>query len=553
MAFPLKILLIVACLFFSYSYATVGKPLQEAVDSSEYYHNKVIKPASKSDLLQAFVYYRNRKDESLKASDTIKAIYSFRQIAIIQNKLGILYDSETTAIEALNLIEKLPLNKVTRESKVGIYNHLGRIYREMYDYRNAVLYYQKALDLAESKLQDLVLRNNIAYVHLKQDSLQLALQEFTAIYADSKIYKDSVIIARSLNNLGIVKGKLEDESAIKDLNAALEIRLALGHTSNILGSYYTLSKHYKRTGDIAQAKAFANKAYNLAKLSNNSNQLTHVLSLLVDLKADPEVSTYKKLMDSIQKSNLLEEGKYASKKYALEKQERLADERLLLIEKEKNQKLFYVFLSVLLIILAFVIFFYLDYRHKKQKQLEVYHTELRISKKVHDEVANEVYHIMTKIQHPEQDNRAVLDDLEVVYNRTRDISREHHDINVNEDYKELLLDLVMHYKTDEVHIITKDMSKVDWPKISRNKKIAIYRVIQELLINMKKHSQASIVLLSFQQHQHKIQITYKDNGVGCEIKKQNGLQNTENRIQTLNGSITFKSEKDHGFHVLIKV
>ncbi|WP_157448681.1 hypothetical protein [Bizionia sp. APA-3] len=48
-------------------------------------------------------------------------------------------------------------------------------------------------------------------------------------------------------------------------------------------------------------------------------------------------------------------------------------------------------------------------------------------------------------------------------------------------------------------------------------------------------------------------IQYSDNGVGCSIEKQNGLQNAENRIDTLNGSITFKSQINQGFSAFIKV
>lgn len=553
MNFQSKILLVFSICYSSFGFTQDNITQHKPIDSTIYFYEKVIKPNSKSDLLQAFVFYRNKKDENLKQLDTLNAIYNLRQIAIIQKKLGILYDSETTAIEALSLLEKQPLDKTNKESKTGIYNHLGRVYSELHDYNNAIIYYKKALDLAETKLQDLVLRNNIAYAHFNQDSLELALNEFYAIYNDSKIYKDSVIIARSLNNLGVVKGKLQDETAIIDLNKALEIRLILNNKSDILGSYLDISQYYQQHGNVSQAKLFAGEAYKLAKLSNNPNHLSHVLSLLVNLKEDPEVLAYKKLKDSLQLANMLVESKYTSKKYALEKQEKLAGERLLLIEKEKNSKLFYVFLSIIIVILAFVVFFYLKYRYKKQKQLEVYNTELRISKKVHDEVANEVYHIMTKMQHTDQNSDSVLDDLEVVYNKTRDISREHHDINVDEDYKELLLDLMTHFKNDEVNIIAKNLSKVDWSKLNSNKKIAIYRVIQELLINMKKHSQASIVVLSFNQNQNKLLIEYKDNGVGCVIKKQNGLQNTENRINTLNGSITFKSQINEGFQVLISV
>ncbi|MEO8934788.1 MAG: tetratricopeptide repeat protein [Xanthomarina sp.] len=524
---------------------------QKPVDSAMFYYHKVINPDSKADLLQAFVFYRNKKEDDLKQLDTLNAIYSLRQIAIIQKKLGVFYDSETSAIEALSLAEKLPLNMLTKESKAGIYNHLGQVYSRVKDYDNAIFYYQKALALAETKVQELILRNNIAYAQLNQNHFEIAHQEFSILYNESKILQDSAIIARSLNNLGIVKGKLNDKSAILYLKSALDIRLKLGSNSDILGSYYNISKYYKDIGNFVEAKYYANQALAITKESNNPQHISYVLSLLVSLKDDPEVVLYEKMIDSMQTVNLQVEGKYASRKYALAKQEALANQRLMEIEKEKVYKYLYGFLSLLALILGVAVVVFQRHQHRKQKLLEIYNTELRISKKVHDEVANEVYHIMNKFQHENVTNEVILDDLEAVYNKTRDISREHQEINVEENFKETLSDLLRYYENNEVHIITKDISKIKWDLLESYKKVAVYRVIQELLTNMKKHSHASLVVLSFNQINHKKYIEYKDNGVGCKLKIQNGLQNTETRIQTINGSIIFKSELNEGFQAII--
>ena len=70
---------------------------------------------------------------------------------------------------------------------------------------------------------------------------------------------------------------------------------------------------------------------------------------------------------------------------------------------------------------------------------------------------------------------------------------------------------------------------------------------------MRKHSKASIVVLTFSNEKRKIAIDYKDNGIGCDVKKHSGLQNAENRIQTINGSITFESEISNGFKAKIIV
>jgi signal transduction histidine kinase len=172
---------------------------------------------------------------------------------------------------------------------------------------------------------------------------------------------------------------------------------------------------------------------------------------------------------------------------------------------------------------------------------------------VHDEVANDVYHIMTKLQHQDTGNETVIDDLESVYNKTRDISREYNDLNMDEDYDQLLYDLINHYNSSKTNIITKNLSTIDWTKIQTDKKIALYRVLQELLTNMSKHSQASLVLITFQKEGSKLKIEYKDNGVGCDLKKQNGLQNAENRILASNGSITFKSQIEEGFNAIMRI
>ncbi len=73
------------------------------------------------------------------------------------------------------------------------------------------------------------------------------------------------------------------------------------------------------------------------------------------------------------------------------------------------------------------------------------------------------------------------------------------------------------------------------------------------MVNMKKHSHASNVALTFNQINNKITISYKDDGVGCKIKKSSGIQNMENRIKSINGSIIFESEIEKGFKTTIIV
>ncbi|MNF04794.1 Sensor histidine kinase ComP [compost metagenome] len=75
------------------------------------------------------------------------------------------------------------------------------------------------------------------------------------------------------------------------------------------------------------------------------------------------------------------------------------------------------------------------------------------------------------------------------------------------------------------------------------------------MVNMKKHSKASLVVIKFESDPKSILIHYTDNGIGCEKEKisKNGLQNMEHRIQTVKGTIEFETEPDNGFKARIAI
>ena len=154
---------------------------------------------------------------------------------------------------------------------------------------------------------------------------------------------------------------------------------------------------------------------------------------------------------------------------------------------------------------------------------------------------------MTKLQTSIPIQEDVLDDLEEIYTRTRDISKQNSAIDLTENFSETLNDLLLTYKNEVITVITKNGTTIDWGLVSDVKKTTVYRVLQELMTNMKKHSNATIVVVAFQRKNNKITIDYSDNGDGCSLKKGNGLQNTENRIKTIGGTITFDSQVNNGF------
>ena len=196
------------------------------------------------------------------------------------------------------------------------------------------------------------------------------------------------------------------------------------------------------------------------------------------------------------------------------------------------------------IISAFIIYI-LRQRHKKAKIIEVYNTENRISKQIHDELANDVFNVMSFAESQQTTNPGqtkLLYDLNLVYQKTRDISRENNTIDTGENFNNVLREMLADYKTQSTNVITINFDSIAWNEIADHKKITAYRVLQELMVNMKKHSQADVVAIRFSCEHKNVTIHYKDNGKGLGSDKllyKNGLKNAENRISAINGSLIF--------------
>lgn len=72
----------------------------------------------------------------------------------------------------------------------------------------------------------------------------------------------------------------------------------------------------------------------------------------------------------------------------------------------------------------------------------------------------------------------------------------------------------------------------------------IYRIIQELVTNTLKHSQASKVRIELSQIGPDITLIYEDNGQGFDLnntKNGMGMQNISVRVNQINGKLTFDS------------
>ncbi len=90
--------------------------------------------------------------------------------------------------------------------------------------------------------------------------------------------------------------------------------------------------------------------------------------------------------------------------------------------------------------------------------------------------------------------------------------------------------------------------------------INFYRIVQESLSNILKHSEASKAKVSVSRKDDKIELLVQDNGKGFAIEKSNihgksgfGLIGMEERVRILGGKISIKSEKGKGTKVFVAI
>ncbi len=91
-----------------------------------------------------------------------------------------------------------------------------------------------------------------------------------------------------------------------------------------------------------------------------------------------------------------------------------------------------------------------------------------------------------------------------------------------------------------------------------NQQINIYRIIQELLSNVVKHAEASVVLVQCTQNDNQFLITVEDNGKGMDInnalkEKSLGLKSMRNRVEFLKGQLEITSAPGEGTTVEIEL
>ena len=498
----------------------------------------------KQQLDSSYYFFEKAKNQ---AATSDEKVYTLLQIAQVQKMIGDFSGTEATATEAYR-------NAKNSVYLPYIYNIFGVAYYEQYNYDEALRYYKKCYNDSLSDIEKCVINNNIAVVYFGKKQFKTASNILLKTINNGELKKNRVQYAKNIGNLGYAFYKLNDSRAINYLNESLRIRDSIQSDYELITSFMNLAEYYQKK-DIEKALEFANKAlFSATKVQSPIDRLEALKFLIVN----SEPNTAKELAlqqihlsDSIAKVRQMAKNQFAKIKFDSKK-------AIKELERQKQLKEYFILGIVLLVMLAVFIYYRIKQSNRKKIEETAYRTETRIAKRLHDELANDVHNAIAFAETQNLENpvnkEALLKNLDTIYSRTRNISGENRDIDTGEKYLEKLKAMMASYNAVDRNVIV-NVDGFQHLKTSKEIKVALYRVFQELLVNMKKHSQCTLAGISIKTNKNEIQASYSDNGIGCAnmLNLRNGLQNAENRILSLNGTINFDTAPNKGFKVKIVI
>ncbi|MDM1554087.1 MULTISPECIES: tetratricopeptide repeat protein [Chryseobacterium] len=499
----------------------------------------------------AFYYFNLAKNDYLTIHDSIGAARSLANMAIIQTEKGDFFGGIEASLESNKAIKPEHSDSLSKKIMAANYNNMAIASNYLKNYENAFNYYLQALKYINQKdtISKYIYYNNIGDVLITLGQYKNAQN-----YLNEAIKtKDTLTYARALNNLAKAKyiGN-KDYNPLPELLKALEIRRISNDKKGQNSSFETLSSYYLDK-DPNTSLLFAKKMLAVAEEDNSPDDQILALERIITLEPINYLKNFQKLKyinDSLQTARNQAKNQFAIIRFDVEK--------LKMENTKKEIDLLRRNIGIATLSLSLIGGMFWYRRRKKrlqqEKEIEIKNTQLKMSKKVHDVVANGIYQVMTKIENQENfDKNKALDELEFVYEKSRDISYEKADTIDNVEFAEKIFHLIDSFKSDYIKPFLTGNSQYIWIGVNETTQNEVFQVIRELLVNMKKHSQASLVVFKFEKNNNLIHIQYKDNGIGIpgEIIHGNGLSNTVSRIEKIKGTIIFDNTTEKGLKVNI--
>lgn len=545
----------------------------------------------------ALIYYE-------RAMEIVERLDSDSGRAIVYNNIGIVHNSKGELIEALEWYFKALDAEEAIGNETGMaqaYNNIAVVHYQQQDIDKTIEYLTLAVNILERTGDEHTVKkayNNIGALHSYQKQSEKALEFFTKSYEISKRLGDKHEMAINLSNMAgeyIQLDRFEEAKAC--FEQTMTIKKEENNIAGIAFEYHNYGDLYANVGDYKLAEESYSMALEWAAKAKNKRirmmTFKSISQLYSKMKKHEEALGMLNLHIQMKDSVVNEErGKAIAEletKYETEKKEKtilqqeneIANADLKLAARKR-------WIQVLALAALFIIFLglFMVQRNKrlaqaKQDAIVIAEREAgikaifeatenerkRIASDLHDGVGQQLSGLKlafsklgseVKSQAPEQEERVdqlaqVIDDACV---DVRTISHEMMPKSLGEFGLVSAIDDMLQ-KSLKLSGIAYEFEPMGVDgRFEEQTEISLYRVCQELINNVVKHSGANQVEIQLYKAGQQLIMMVEDDGKGIpsNIKSDGiGLKNMRNRVSSLQGQLSIEPGPESGTVVTVRV
>jgi two-component system, NarL family, sensor kinase len=542
------------------------------------------------------------------------ALRDTNRIAVVYSNLGNAYRYKKDRIKALENFQRAAdlLEKKNDSLRLpGVYQNISIFLSENNDYRESIVYSNKAYVMASAQGDDYTACNALismsdAWVSLGEPGRQYELLQKAKLLAErtGDLEEHSAIY----NNLGSYFFTKKDfPEALRQYKLSYGYALQMGNHFHLCEACTRMAEIYKQMNKPDSALAYAKKAEDLAHEIGSRSDLKEIYLTRAEIEKSLGhanegygfLSKALHLGDSLYTTAVSEKIAEMEARYESEKKQ----QQIAALEKDRQisllslkQKAFFNWLmaglALALLIVSFLI--YLNLRRsrmlaaqtakiqqqrivelEKDHELLVVNSLLkgqeeergRMARDLHDGLGGLLSGIKFSMHHM-KDNLIVTPENMAVFERSLDLI----DTSIAELRRiahNMMPEGLVSYGLDEAlkqycsSINTNGMLRVSYQSVGLDSRmqdaveITSYRIIQELLNNILKHAAATEATVQVIHDDGRLNIVVEDNGKGFDLnsldeKKGAGWVNIKARVDYLKGELELNSEPGKGTQVNIE-
>lgn len=539
------------------------------------------------DFARAHSYMDQYMDYLLENHDTLNLSNATYQKAVIYSSQG---DYENSLKEYYRTLEAYEALKDSTAMGFTL-NGIGIIYKNLENFPRAIDAFRQSIRIHE-KLDDLDnlpdTYSNLGNVYLAMDEPDSALELFMkALDIDIRTKNNWGIAINNYSIAAVLIGKKRYAEAFQYLEKARQIQSENSYRNELMATLISMGVVRMKTGELQKSENYLLQALAIdAGSALNQMQVHQNLAELYEKKGDYQAALIHQKEYSEWRQKIFEEEKIRNiqrleYQYETEKKDKaIANQQLDINQKElrlmkKNNQLTGASIGGFLLLLIFSGSWVLFRQRQKLKSKEIMALQgqqeilklealiageekerTRLARDLHDGINGDLAVIKYRISSidPASLNRkektAYREAMDMLDNSVEQIRRISHNLAPPSLQNFDLVEAIKQYcsrlnTTWPVNISFQYFG--DRVLMTKEKETAIYRIIQELLNNIVRHSNASEALVQINKHDSKLYITVEDNGKGMDREKVSegiGLQNIRSRVDFLKAGLEINTSAE---------